>query len=236
MSAAAATPPVTSASSSSSFSSTEREFASLLVPNTASPAQPLRSSQRQWRTKRSGSGDRSGRKGVTTGASTPSMRFTALWIAMGPALSASRAHGPRAPGARIYSRPMAPSLAQSIDDLRRMAERRLPRAMFDFIDGGAEDELTLRANREAFERLRLRPRVLVDVSRPDTAAELLGAQAPLPLAVSPTGMSGVAWPKAELEIARAAAKRGIPYTLATPATTSIEQLAPQVCDKLGGRP
>ncbi|OGA02050.1 MAG: hypothetical protein A2Z64_05160 [Betaproteobacteria bacterium RIFCSPLOWO2_02_67_12] len=130
---------------------------------------------------------------------------------------------------------MDPSRAQSIDDLRRMAERRLPRAMFDFIDGGAEDELTLRANREAFERLRLRPRVLVDVSRPDTGAELLGAQAPLPLAVSPTGMSGVAWPKAELEIARAAAKRGIPYTLATPATSSIEELAHEVGDKLGGR-
>lgn len=125
--------------------------------------------------------------------------------------------------------------AQSIEDLRRMARRRLPRAMFDFIDGGAEDELTLRANREAFERLRLRPRVLVDVSQLDTRAELLGAQASLPLAVSPTGMSGVAWPKAELEIARAAAKRGIPYTLATPATCSIEEVAREVGDKLGGR-
>jgi len=125
--------------------------------------------------------------------------------------------------------------AQSIEDLRRMAERRLPRAMFDFIDGGAEDELTLRANREAFERLRLRPRVLVDVSQLDTRTELLGTQAPLPLAVSPTGMSGVAWPKAELEIARAAAKRGIPYTLATPASSSIEEVAREVGEKLGGR-
>lgn len=128
-----------------------------------------------------------------------------------------------------------PSHAQSIEDLRRMARRRLPRAMFDFIDGGAEDELTLRANREAFERLRLRPRVLVDVSQLDTRAELLGAQAPLPLAIAPTGMSGVAWPKAELEIARAAAKRGIPYTLATPATSSIEEVAREVGEKLGGR-
>ncbi len=107
--------------------------------------------------------------------------------------------------------------------------------MFDFIDGAAEDELTLRANREAFERLRLRPHVLVDVSAVDMTAEVLGATAPLPLAVSPTGMSGVAWPKAELEIARAAAKRGIPYTLATPACTSIEELAREVGDRLGGR-
>jgi isopentenyl diphosphate isomerase/L-lactate dehydrogenase-like FMN-dependent dehydrogenase len=125
--------------------------------------------------------------------------------------------------------------AQSIEDLRRLARRRLPRAMFDFIDGGAEDELTLRANRDAFERLRLRPRVLVDVSRLDTRTELLGADAPLPLAISPTGMSGVAWPKAELEIARAAAKRGIPYTLATPACSSIEEVAREVGEKLGGR-
>jgi len=125
--------------------------------------------------------------------------------------------------------------AQSIEELRRLARRRLPRAMFDFIDGGAEDEVTLRANRDAFERLRLKPRVLVDVATLDTRAEVLGAQAPLPLAVSPTGMSGVAWPKAELEIARAAAKRGIPYTLATPACSSIEEVAREVGDKLGGR-
>jgi (S)-mandelate dehydrogenase len=128
-----------------------------------------------------------------------------------------------------------PSRAQSIEDLRLMARRRLPCAMFDFIDGGAEDELTLRANREAFERLEFRPRVLVDVERLDTRTELLSAEAPLPLAVSPTGMSGVAWPKAELEIARAAAKRGIPYTLATPATSSIEEVAREVGERLGGR-
>ncbi|TAK41897.1 MAG: alpha-hydroxy-acid oxidizing protein [Betaproteobacteria bacterium] len=127
------------------------------------------------------------------------------------------------------------SQAHSIEDLRRLAQRRLPRAMFDFIDGGAEDELTLRANRAAFERLKLRPRVLVDVSQLDTQAEVLGAPAPLPLAISPTGMSGVAWPKAELEIARAAAKRGIAYTLATPASSSIEEVAREVGDRLGGR-
>jgi isopentenyl diphosphate isomerase/L-lactate dehydrogenase-like FMN-dependent dehydrogenase len=127
------------------------------------------------------------------------------------------------------------SAAVSIEDLRRLARRRLPRAMFDFIDGAAEDERTLAANRAAFERVRLKPRVLVDVSQLDTRTELLGADAPLPLAVSPTGMSGVAWPKAELEIARAAAKRGIPYTLSTPACSSIEELAKEVGEKLGGR-
>ncbi len=125
--------------------------------------------------------------------------------------------------------------AVSIEDLRLLARRRLPRAMFDFIDGAAEDEITLRANREAFERVRLRPHVLTDVSKIDTATELLGAPAPLPLAVSPTGMSGVAWPKAELEIARAAAKRGIPYTVSTPSSASLEEIAREAGEKLGGR-
>jgi isopentenyl diphosphate isomerase/L-lactate dehydrogenase-like FMN-dependent dehydrogenase len=130
-----------------------------------------------------------------------------------------------------------PDLARavSIEDLRKMARARLPRAMFDFIDGGAEDEVTLRENRAAFERVRLLPRVLVDVSRVDLSATLLGGPSALPFAVSPTGISGVAWPKAELEIARAAAKKGVPYTLATPASSSIEEVAREAGEKLGGR-
>ena len=107
--------------------------------------------------------------------------------------------------------------------------------MFDFVDGGAEDELTLAANRAAFERVRLRPRVLVDVERVDGSAELLGRRAALPLAVAPTGMAGVAWPRAELAIACAAARRGVPYTLATPASSSIEEVAREAGERLGAR-
>ena len=70
--------------------------------------------------------------------------------------------------------------AVNIEDLRQMARRRLPRAIFDFFDGGAEDEVTLRGNRAAFERVRLLPKVLVDVAHVDTTVQLMGAQAGLP--------------------------------------------------------
>jgi (S)-mandelate dehydrogenase len=120
----------------------------------------------------------------------------------------------------------------SIEDLRGAARRRLPRSVFEFFDGGAEDELTLRENRAAFERVRLLPRVLVDVSRVDTQAELLGKPAALPLAVAPTGAVGFGWPGGDVAIARAAAAAGIPYTLSTSATASIERIAREAPGRL----
>ncbi len=120
--------------------------------------------------------------------------------------------------------------AVNIEDLRQMARRRLPRAIFDFFDGGAEDELTLRGNRAAFERVRLLPKVLMNVAQVDTRASLLGAQASLPLAIGPTGGIGAGRPGADLMLARTAKAFGIPYTLATPATASIEAIA-----EVGGR-
>jgi len=121
--------------------------------------------------------------------------------------------------------------AVNIADLRRMAQRRLPRSVFDFFDGGAEDETTLRENRAAFERVRLRPRVLVDVHAVDTAVDLLGARSALPMAIAPTGAIGAGRHDADLMIARAARAAGIPYSLATPATNAIEEIAEQA----GGR-
>ena len=106
-----------------------------------------------------------------------------------------------------------------------MARRRLPRAIFDFFDGGAEDELTLAGNRAAFERLRLVPRVLRDVAAVDTSTEVLGAPSPLPIAIAPTGAVGFGWPGGDVAIARAAAAAGIPYALSTTATASIERIA-----------
>lgn len=128
-----------------------------------------------------------------------------------------------------------PGRIVNIADLREAARRSVPRAFFDFIDGAAEDEISLADNRAAFERIRFRPRVLVDVSVIDTSVDLLGKRSSMPLAVAPTGMSGVAWPHAELEMARAAARIGIPYTLSTAASSSIELLAREVGGKLGGR-
>src|SRR4051812_29532182 len=113
----------------------------------------------------------------------------------------------------------------SIEDLRQAARRRLPRAIFDFFDGGAEDEVTLRENRAAFERLRLYPRVLVNVAKVDLSADLLGARAALPLAIAPTGGISAGRAGAELALARAASAFGVPFTLATPAAFTIERVA-----------
>jgi len=118
-----------------------------------------------------------------------------------------------------------PTRAYSIEDLRRMARARLPRAVFDFIDGGAEDELTLRDNRAAYERRRLAPRVLEDVSAPDPSCEILGGPSKQPFIMAPTGAIGIAWPGADVAVARVAAEAGIPFTLSTNATASIEEIA-----------
>ncbi|MGH8680797.1 MAG: alpha-hydroxy acid oxidase, partial [Burkholderiales bacterium] len=123
------------------------------------------------------------------------------------------------------------SRAVNIEDLRRMARARLPRAVFDFFDGGAEDEVTLRENRAAFERIRLLPKVLVDVGEVDMRTKLFGAESNFPLAIAPTGAIGAGRTGADLALARAAKAFGIPYTLATPATASIEQIA----EEAGGR-
>ena len=121
--------------------------------------------------------------------------------------------------------PYHPGKAYSIEDLRRAARRRLPRAIFDFFDGGAEDELTLRDNEAAYKRVRLVPRVLTDVSVIDTSTALLGQRAELPLAIAPTGAVGFGWRGGDIAIARAAVAAGIPYTLSSAATASIEQIA-----------
>jgi (S)-mandelate dehydrogenase len=115
--------------------------------------------------------------------------------------------------------------------LRQLARRRLPRAIFDFFDGGAEDEVTLRANRAAFERVRLLPKVLVDVSTVNLETEIFGKTASLPLAIAPTGGISAGRAGAELALARAAKVRGVPFTLATPSAFTIERVAEEV----GGR-
>jgi (S)-mandelate dehydrogenase len=121
--------------------------------------------------------------------------------------------------------------AVNIEDLRVLARRRVPRAIFDFFDGGAEDETTLRENRAAFERVRILPKVLVDVSRVETEIQLLGKPSALPLAIAPTGGISAGRAGAELILARAAKAAGVPFTMATPSAFSIEQVAKEV----GGR-
>ncbi|WP_144636171.1 alpha-hydroxy acid oxidase [Bordetella genomosp. 13] len=123
-------------------------------------------------------------------------------------------------------------LCHSIDGLRREARRRLPRPIFDFFEGGAEDETTLRDNRDAYARVRLSPRVLRDVASVDLSTWLLGGTAAMPMAIAPTGAVGFGWRGGDVDLARAAAAMGIPYTLSTSATASIEEIAEKAPGRL----
>jgi L-lactate dehydrogenase (cytochrome) len=114
--------------------------------------------------------------------------------------------------------------AASVEDLRRIARRRLPGGVFDYIDGGAEDERTLRANQDAFAGVGFRPRVLRGIEGVDTSATVLGRPLDLPLVLAPTGFTRIADPQGELAVARAAARAGVPYTLSTLSTRSIEEV------------
>jgi len=116
------------------------------------------------------------------------------------------------------------SRAASVADLRRIAKRRLPGGCFDYIDGGAEDERTLAANAQAFAEVRFRPRVLRGIEKIELDTEILGSGSELPLVLAPTGFTRIADPEGELAVARAAARAGIPYTLSTLATRSIEEV------------
>ncbi|HKX58827.1 MAG TPA: alpha-hydroxy acid oxidase [Steroidobacteraceae bacterium] len=115
--------------------------------------------------------------------------------------------------------------AINIEDLRAIARRRLPRFVFDYVDGGAEDERTLTDNRAAFARLRFRPRTLVDVSRRDLSAPLLGQPASMPAVVGPTGLNGLCWRDGDLALARAAAAAGLPFAMSTVSMSFVEDVA-----------
>ena len=113
----------------------------------------------------------------------------------------------------------------AVADLREAARRRLPRAVFDFIDGGADDEVALRQNRAAFDDVRFRQRVLVGTTTRDQSVELFGRRWSAPFAIGPTGLAGLARPGAEIALARAAAAAGVPFTLSSFACATIEAVA-----------
>lgn len=112
-----------------------------------------------------------------------------------------------------------------IEDLRTAARRRLPGPIFDYVDGGADEELSLERNRDAFRRWGFAPRVLVDVASVDMSTTLFGSSSPLPLVLAPTGYSRMLHPDGEQAVARAAARAGLGYTLSTVASTSLEDVA-----------
>ncbi len=118
--------------------------------------------------------------------------------------------------------------ALNIHDLREMAKKRLPKWMFEFVDRGTEDEVALRNNRAAFEKIKLKTQVLVDVSKRDQSVEIFGKTHKMPMGIAPTGPAGMLYYKGELELARAAKAAGIPFTLATGSQTSMEEVAREV--------
>ena len=114
--------------------------------------------------------------------------------------------------------------AASVADLRRIAKRRLPGGVFDYIDGGAEDERTLAANQAAFAAVTYRPRVLRGLDEVDVGSSILGKPLAYPMILAPTGFTRIADPEGELAVARAADRAGLPYTLSTLSTRSIEEV------------
>lgn len=121
-----------------------------------------------------------------------------------------------------------PERALNVHDLRDMARKRLPRWMFEFVDRGTEDETAIRNNRAAFERIRLKTRVLVDVSGRDHGVTLFGKRHDMPFGVAPTGAAGMLYYRGELDLARAAKAANIPFTLSTGSQVSMEEVAKTV--------
>ena len=115
--------------------------------------------------------------------------------------------------------------ALTIDDLRRIAKRRTPRAAFDYTDGAADTEVSLRRARQAFADVEFHPSILRDVSSVDTSREVLGVRSALPFGIAPTGFTRLMQTEGEIAGVTAAEAAGIPYTLSTMGTTSIEDVA-----------
>lgn len=116
----------------------------------------------------------------------------------------------------------------NISEWRIQAKNRLPKFVFDFIDGAAEDSITLKNNREAFEKISILPRVLRDTSTVDTSVNILGSRWSLPLGIAPMGLNGLIRPGADTSLARAAEAAGVPFVLSTASNDRIEHIRQQV--------
>ncbi len=112
-----------------------------------------------------------------------------------------------------------------VEDARQAARRRLPRGLFEYIDRGAEDEVSIAGNRAKLDAIELAPSVLIDVTRRGAAAEIFGVGQPSPLIIAPTAVAGLVWHDGEIALARAAARSGIPFCVSTQSITSIERIA-----------
>ncbi|ROR09805.1 alpha-hydroxy-acid oxidizing protein [Erwinia sp. JUb26] len=113
----------------------------------------------------------------------------------------------------------------NVEDYRRLARKTLPRVIFDYLDGGAEDEKGLAHNRNAFDQWRFTPHRLTDVSQRDISTSLFGTRWSAPFAIAPTGFNSALWPDGDIKLASAAASAGIPFILSTASNASIEEVA-----------
>ena len=120
----------------------------------------------------------------------------------------------------------------NIFDLRERAMRRVPKGLFEFADRGTEDEVSLRNNRAVFERIRFKPRTVVDVSKRSLGTSIFGVEHKMPMVIAPTGTAGLMWFEGELALARAAKQAGIPFTLATGSMTAMERVAEEAGGEL----
>ena len=125
------------------------------------------------------------------------------------------------------------SACHDIDDLRATGRRLIPRPVFDYVDGAADEELAVQANRDAFQRRQFLPHLLADVSAVDTSVTVLGRTQPVPLVLGPTGYTRMMHQDGEIGVARSAHRHGLAYTLSTMATTSIEEVGRAVTDPAG---
>ena len=140
------------------------------------------------------------------------------WSELAPLVRPAARGGGDATGRRL-------ARAATIGDLREIARRRVPRAVFDYTDGAAGAEISMRRSRAAFERVEFRPSVLRDVSVVDPTTPILGRPASLPFGFAPTGFTRLMHTEGEPAVARVAARAGVPYALSTMGTTSMEALA-----------
>src|SRR5260370_17269888 len=113
----------------------------------------------------------------------------------------------------------------NVEDLRQLAKKRVAKAIFDYVDRGSYDEATLRANRADLELLTLRQRVAIDVDRRSLRTTMVGQDVTMPVALAPTGLTGLKWADGEMLAARAAERFGVPFTLSTMSICSIEDVA-----------
>jgi (S)-mandelate dehydrogenase len=118
--------------------------------------------------------------------------------------------------------------AITIEDLRRRAIRRLPQFSREYLEGGAEDEVSLRRNRDVFERITWQPKTLVGFDAPDLSVEIMGNACSMPVIIAPTGFNGLLWPEGDLMLAKAAAEAGIPFTLSTVSNYDVRRMVEQV--------